>query len=103
MQVAVARVEHVGDAQAVLGRQVRHARQHVGQAVARNGAVHGQVVGRDAPDRRERRHAALPELLALVLACADAQEGGAHALADVCNALDQMVDLGLRPVQFDDQ
>ena len=34
--------------------------QHLGQALARDGAVHAVVVGRDAADRRERRPCARP-------------------------------------------
>ena len=61
MQVAVAGMEHIGDAQAVLLRHLFHLGQHLRQPGARNGAVHAEIVGRDAADRRERRLAAGPE------------------------------------------
>ena len=61
MQVAVAGVEDVGDAQAVLLRHLAHPRSTRGSVLARDRAVHAVVVGRDAADRRERRLAPGPE------------------------------------------
>ena len=68
MQIAVAGVEDVGDAQAVLRRQSPHPRQHLGEPPARDGAVHAVIVGRDAADGRERRLAPGPEQQPLRLA-----------------------------------
>src|SRR3546814_10551746 len=61
MQVAVAGVKDVGDAQAVARAELAHALQHQRQARARDGAVHAVVVRRDAADRREGRLAPGPE------------------------------------------
>ena len=77
MQIAVAGVEDVGDAQAVLLRQLAHAGQHLRQFLARDGAVHAVIVGRDAADRRERRLAAGPEGQPLRLRRRDAAGGRA--------------------------
>ncbi len=62
VQVAVARVEHVGDAQAMLGGEFVHAGQHARQLGARDRPVHAEVVGADRADRREGVLAPLPEL-----------------------------------------
>ena len=61
VQIAVAGMEHIGDAQPVLRRQVADPRQHLGQAAARDRAVHAVIIGRNPPDRRKRRLAAGPE------------------------------------------
>ena len=69
MQVAVAGVEHVRAAQAVLLLHAPRSRCSTSrQALARDGAVHAVVVGRDAADGRERGLAAGPEAQALGLA-----------------------------------
>jgi hypothetical protein len=49
VQVAVAGVEDVAAAQAVLLLHRGDREQHVGQALARDGRVHAHVVGADAP------------------------------------------------------
>ncbi len=103
MQIAVAGVKDVGDAQAVFLRQLPHARQHLRQLGARDGAVHAVIVGRDAADRRERRLAAGPEQQPLLLRGGDPAGDGAARLGDGLDALDQMIDLGLRAVELDDQ
>ena len=67
MKVAVAGVEHVGDAEPAGPRHLLHLRQHLRQAPARDGAVHAVVVGRDAAYRRKGRLAPGPEALAFGL------------------------------------
>src|SRR6185369_15977691 len=62
MEVAVARVEHVGDDDPLLLLDLVDLVEHFGQLRARNDAVVGVVVGREAPERAERLLAALPEL-----------------------------------------
>ena len=103
MQVAVAGMEHVGDAQAVVLRQLADALEHLRQLGARDGAVHAVVVGRDAPDRRERGLAAGPEQQPLLLRRRHLAGDGAAVARDRLDARDQMVDLGLRAVELDDQ
>src|SRR2546428_2133758 len=68
MQVAVAGVEHVADAQPVRGDDLVHAPEHVWQLRARDDAVHHHVCARDAPLGADRGLATLPEQLALRLA-----------------------------------
>ncbi len=103
MQVAVAGMEHVGDAQAVVLRQFADALEHLRQPRARDGAVHAVVVGRDAPDRRERRLAAGPEQQPLLLGGRHLAGDGLAVARDRLDALDQVIDLGLRAVELDDQ
>ncbi len=103
MQIAVAGMKHIGDAQAVFRRHLLHAVQHQRQLRARNGAVHAVIVRRDAADRRERRLAAGPEQQPLVLGIGHAASYRAAALGDVLHALEQMIDLILRTIELDDQ
>src|SRR3954471_21437300 len=65
MQIAVAGVEDVADAQPVLARQLVDAIQHLGQARTRDDRVLDVVTLRDAPHRGEGRLAHLPENVAL--------------------------------------
>ena len=67
MQVAVARVEHVRDAQPKALRHLGDRAEHARQLAARNRAVHAVVVGADPADGRERRLAAGPEREPLAL------------------------------------
>ena len=53
MQIAVAGVEHVAETEPVFLRHLGHARQHLRQGAARDGAVHAQHVGRQPPHRAE--------------------------------------------------
>ena len=105
MQVAVAGVEHVGDAQAVFLRQLAHALRAPAAACARGMVPSMQIiVRRDAADRRERRLAAGPEQQPLLLR-------GRHPAASIApqsraissTRVDQMIDLGRRAVELDDQ
>ena len=67
MQVAVAGVKHVADAQARSRFQLADATEHLGQLRARHDAVLHVVVRRHAAHRRERRLASLPDAIALRL------------------------------------
>ena len=66
MQVAVAGMEHVGHAHAVLGRELLDGDECVAELRARHHAVLHDEVGADASHGRERALAALPEQRALV-------------------------------------
>ena len=103
MQIAVAGVEHVGDAQAVVRRQFADALEHLRQPRPRDGAVHAVVVGRDAPDRRERCLASGPEQQPLLLGRRYLAGDGLAVARNSLDARDQVIDLGLRAVEFDDQ
>ena len=61
VEIAIAGVEHVGDAQAMLPAQVADGRQHLGQGGAGHHAVLEVVAGRLAAQGRDRRFAPLPE------------------------------------------
>src|SRR5690348_8098016 len=61
VEVAVAGVKDVGAAQPVLLRELAHMRQHVRQALPRNGAVDAVVIGRNAANRGKSRLASGPE------------------------------------------
>ena len=73
VQIAVAGMEDVGDAQAVLVDSSSIRCQHVRAAAARDGAVHAVVVGRDAAHRGEGGLAAGPDGEALGLGCGGAE------------------------------
>jgi hypothetical protein len=103
VQVAVAGVKDVGAAQAILGFHAGDRAQHLGQALARNRAVHAQVVGRDAADGREGRLAPGPEAQAFGLVARDADAAGAGALEDTADALDFLGDFARRAVRFAEQ
>ena len=53
MQVAVAGMEHIADAQTVFERQLPDAAQYTREFAPRDGAVHAVVIGRDAARRGE--------------------------------------------------
>ena len=103
MQVAVAGMKHIGDAQAVFRRHVLHAAEHQRQLGARDGAVHAVIVRRDAADGRERGFAAGPEQQPLLFGIGDAIRYRSTLPGDVLDAFEQMIDLGARAVEFDDQ
>src|SRR5208282_4878109 len=103
MQVAVAGMKHIGDAQAVFRRHVLHAAEHKRQLGARDGAVHAVIVRRDATDGREGGFAAGPEQQPLLFGIGDAIRYRSTLPGDVLDAFEQMIDLGARAVEFDDQ
>ena len=70
MQVAVAGMEHVADAQAAARLELADALEHLGQLRARHDAVLHVVVRRHAPHRRERALPPLPDPRAMFLVCA---------------------------------
>jgi len=103
MQVSVAGVEHVGDAEPVFLGQTRHGGEHLGQPLARYRAIDAVIVRRDAPDRRKRRLAAGPEQKPLLFRARDPAGQRAAFQGDRLDARQQMIDLGLRAVELDDQ
>ncbi len=103
VQVAVAGVEDVGDAQAVLARHLLHAVEDEGQLLARDRAVHAQIVGRQAAGGGEGVLAAGPEGQALGLALGHLAVGAAMLAGDAADDADQVVDLGRGPVELADQ
>ena len=79
MDVAVAGVEDVGDAQAVRVADVRDRREDLGQPRSRDDAVLRAVVGREPADRAERLLAALPEPARSALVARQARLADARA------------------------
>src|SRR5882724_9985252 len=103
MQIAVAGVKHVGDAETVLLRKLADAREGFRQRAAWYGAVHAEIIGRDAPDRRKRRLAAGPEQIALGFRVRNPAGGRTTTVRNRLDAADQFVDLDARAVELDDQ
>src|SRR5262249_8339034 len=55
MQIAVARMEDVGDAEPMADRQFADSRKHGWKLPARDRAVHAKIIGREVADRWESR------------------------------------------------
>src|SRR6202041_1563097 len=94
VQIAVAGMEYIGDPQPMPFRQRRNLAQHLGEAAARDRAVHAVIIGRDAPHGWKRRLAPGPEQQTLGLGPADAQRDGAVRPGKPLDDGEQMVDLG---------
>ena len=103
MQVSIAGMKHIGDAQVVLYRQLPDSRQRLRQFAARDGAVHAVIIGRDAADRRKRRLTAGPEQQPLLFGIRGAAGHRTALPRDLLDAIEQMVDFGARAIQLDDQ
>ena len=84
-------------------RHFTHALQHFRQRGARDGAVHAEIVGRDAADRRECGLAPGPEQQPLRFRVGAMQRGGAAAQGEFGHLGDEVVDLGKGTVELDDQ
>jgi hypothetical protein len=103
MQVAVAGVEDVGHLQVVLARERVDAVEHVAQRRARDDRVLHVVVRGDAAHGREGGLAHLPEDLALGLVARHADLAAAGLLAQLAHLVEGRLELGLRPVELDEQ
>ncbi len=103
VQIAVARMEHVHAAQPVLGLHALNGFEHVGHALARNGAVHAVIVGRDAAGGGKGVFAPAPEAQTLGLAFAAFQLGCAATRQHFGHAADFFFDLFWRAVALAQQ
>src|SRR5882757_4079407 len=103
MQIAVAGMKHVGDAEIVLSREVADSRQGLRQFAARDSAVHAEIIRRDPPDGRKCRLAAGPEQIALNFRSGNLESGRAAALRDRLDAADQLIHFDAGTIEFDDQ
>ena len=103
MQVAVAGVEHVADAEPRGGDDLVHPAEHVRKLRARDDAVHHHVGRRHAAVRAERGLAALPEELPLGLAPRRAHLARARLAARLDDVLGLNVHPDGEPVQLDEQ
>src|SRR5690606_5009448 len=103
VHVAIAGMEHVGHAQAVLLGKLGDALEHARQLAARDGAVHAVVVRRNAPDRREGVLAAGPEAHALGFVLGQAHFGRTGQLQDFADAIAVFGYVSLDAVQLTEQ
>ncbi len=100
MQVAVARVEYVGDGQIVLAPEFLDAPQHQRQVLARDGSVRAVVVGRNAAHRGKRHLASGPESRPFGFVARHARRTGAAPRHDRAHPLDVVGDRFGGAVQF---
>src|SRR3712207_4398553 len=91
VQVAVAGVEDVGDAHAVLLTDLGDPLQDLPELRARDDGVLYVVVVADAAHRRERRLAALPEEGSLCIVLGNSYLGGVVLLADLQGLLELLL------------
>ena len=102
MQVAVARVEDVGDFQIVLGANLADARQRVRKLRERDRSVHAKIIGY-APDGAEGGLAPGPDARALL--GSGTHDDGFRIVCrrDLGDAAEQNADLVFRAFDLDDQ
>ena len=103
MQVAVAGVEDVADAQPVLRLELGDPAQHLGQPRPRHDPVLDVVVVGDPAHRRERRLAPLPEQRALVVVAAARISQAPVLAADRLDRGEVLLDLRRGAVELDEQ
>ncbi len=103
MDVAVAGVEDVADAEPVARARRLDAREDLGEPRARDDAVLRAVARRQAADRAERAFPALPERRAFRLVGGAAYAGGTVAAAEVFDAGRARVEARGVAVDLDDQ
>src|SRR5450830_1392385 len=103
MQIAVARVEHVGAAQPVLAFHPGDTEQDFRQLLAWNGAVHAVIVRRDAARRREGVLASRPEAQALGFGLRYGDGGGTAGVEHFAHAADFFFNFSVGAVRFAQQ
>ena len=103
VQVAVAGMKDVADSQSVLRRQGIDAFEYGAELVARDGAIHAVIVGRDASGRRERGLAPGPEQGPFIVVAGRANLGGAQLQQLAAHDHYVLGDLGIGSVQFAQQ
>ena len=103
MQVAVARVEHVGEEQVVAFADRDHLAHDLRQLAARHHRVLQQVGGGDAPDGTGCLLASLPQQRALGLVARDGDQEGVAFTTNRRDSLGLSLHLGERPVELDEQ
>ncbi len=103
MEVAVAGVEDVAHADAMLGGDLLDRRQDLGELGAWHDRVLHHEMRRHSPHCAERLLAPLPELGALGLVPGDANRARAVLLAQRFHRRDVVLDAGLRAIELDQQ
>ena len=102
MQIAVARMEHVGDAEPLRFGDLVDALQHIGQLAGRDRAVHADVIGHAARGA-EGGFAALPDRGALGFRLRDLDGLRVERLGDGDDAAEHVVDFLVGSLDLDDQ
>ena len=102
MKVAVSGVKDVGDAQPEAFLHLFHLLENAADLPARDRSVHAVVVRRYAADGRESRLSPGPEQQPLGFGLARPATHRAVALGDGLDLGDQVIDLGVAAVEFDD-
>ena len=103
MEVAIAGVEDVGDADACFGAEAGNFAHDLGEGGAWDDAVLDDVVGRDAAHGGEGGFAALPDQGALGVGLGDANFGGGVGAADFVDVGHQGFDFSDGAVEFDEE
>src|SRR6185312_11358533 len=94
MQVAVARMKHIGYAETVFLRQRFHPPQHFRKPSARNRSVHAIIIRRDTPHCWKRSLAPSPKCQTFALVSRNARRDRAVLSGDPRNLLDEMFAFG---------
>src|SRR5260221_1434484 len=103
VQVAVTRVEDVGDAEAVLGAKFFNLAQYLRERCAWYYAILDDVVRTDAAHCCKCGLAALPHQQALLICAGQAILYGPGAAADIFDPCEQRGNLGAVPIQLNQQ
>ncbi len=103
VEIAVAGVKNIGDAQAGLLTEPRDFSHHLRKGGAGNHAVLDDVVGRDAAHGGEGRFAAFPNERALGVGLRDADFPRALRKANFIDVGEESFDFGERAIELDEQ
>ena len=103
VQITVARMEYIGHAETIVLRQLSNTLQHLGQSAARDGAIHAVVVRSNAAHGGKGSLAAGPESQPLRLARGTAARLCGVAHRQPLDVPDEVIALGRRAVDFDDE
>ena len=103
MNVAVAGVKDVDDADVVLAADFDDLAQNVRQLRARHDAVLRAIAGAEPADRAEGLLAAFPELEPLLFIAGEANFASAAALANLDDLVALLVEAGFQAIDFDQQ
>ncbi len=103
VQIAVAGMEDIADAEAMGRRDLVHPPQHIGELGARDDAIHHHVGGRDVPIGAEGGLAPLPEEIALRRVPRHPHLARAGLAAGLGDALGLLVHAGGEAVHLDEE
>ena len=103
MEIAVASMKNVGNAQGVFFAEPRDLAHHSRKSSAGNHAVLNDVVGRNTAHCSERGFAAFPDECALGVGLGDANFPGAIRTANFVNVREKGLDFGERAIKLDEK